>query len=314
MKNLLLISIIGTGLIFTGCKKDEVPPPAPTSNLSNVFNDNLDDAKQSFTINASTYNQFTGANGVIVAIPANSFEDASGNIISGNVSIQLIEILDQSSMILMGMPTTSNGDILVSGGQMNLTATQNGNIVYLADNAYVSVMVPTTQFDYNMQLFDGVAQTDGSVDWILSTDDSTGFSDSVSFVPDSTGGGFFGGYYGFNWTDSTLGWINLDYFYYSGASLTNMTVDLAADYTASNTAVFLHFSNINSVASVYNNGTDFVAYDVPENEAVTIVCISEISGQYYSAFVPVTITTNLVVPVTMNATTLTDIETAINNL
>jgi hypothetical protein len=48
--------------------------------------------------------------------------------------------------------------------------------------------------------------------------------------------------------------------------------------------------------------------------AVTVVCISEISGNYYSAFVPVTVTTNIIVPITMTATTLADFEAAVANL
>lgn len=246
-------------------------------------------------------------------IPANSFEDANGNLVSGTVTLSLIEILDQSSMILMGMPTTSGGDILVSGGQLNLTATQNGSTVYLADAAAITVMVPTSGYDPNMQLFEGIADTEGDVDWILSVDDSTSLPDSVGFVPDSTGG-FFGGYYYFDWTDSTLGWINCDYFYLSGDPLTTLTADLDAAYNNTNTAVYLHFSSLNSIAPLYWDGTNFSSNSIPENEVLTIVCISEISGTYYSAFVPVTVSANLIVPVTMNATTLSDIETAINNL
>lgn len=315
MKNLLLNSMLAFGVLMISCKKDEVPEPdpQPTSNLSSVFNDNLSDAKQSFTINAGVYNEITGTNGVKIGVPANSFVTASGSPVTGNITISLVEILDQSNMILMDMPTTSGTNVLVSGGQLNVTASQSGSTIYLDDNASVSVMVPTNAFDSNMQLFDGVVDSDGDVDWILSTDDSSGMADSVIFVPDSSGG-FFGGYYYFDWADSSLGWINLDYFYSNPDGVTDMTIDLSADYNQTNTAVFLHFSSLNSISGAYHNGTDFVAYGAPIGEAVTIVCISEISGQYYSAFVPVTITSGLVVPVTMNATTLADIETAINNL
>jgi rhodanese-related sulfurtransferase len=233
-------------------------------------------------------------------------------IVTGTITMNLIEILDQSSMILMGMPTTSNGEILVSGGQINLTAMQGSTPVYLT-NGSVSVMVPTSNFDSQMALFEGIENSEGDVDWILSIDDSTSMPDSLGFVPDSSGG-FFGGYYYFDWSDSTMGWINCDYFYADPNPLTSLTADMSSDYNSSNTAAYLHFSSINSVASLYHSGGDFSASGIPEGMAVTVVCISEISGNYYSAFVPVTVTTNIIVPITMTATTLADFEAAVANL
>lgn len=316
MKKLFLNSALAFTVVFVSCKKQEIiPPPASTSNLESYFDDNRSDAVQTFTINASTYSQFTGMNGVTVSVPANSFKYANGNPVTGTITMNLIEILDQSSMILMGMPTTSDGEILVSGGQINLTATQNGSQVFLNENASISVFVPTTNIDPSMQLFDGIADSNGDVDWILSVDDSTSFPDSVGFVPDSSGGSF-GGYYFFDWTDSSLGWINCDYFYSSPDPLTTLSADLDTQYTASNTAVYLHFSSINSVAPLWQDGPYFSSYlnSIPVGMTVTVVCISEISGQYYSAFVPATVSANIIVPVTMNPATIADIEADIDNL
>lgn len=313
MKKLFLIPVLTLGVALISCKKDEPNPPAPTSNLSSYFTNNLNDEKQSFTINASSYSEIIGANGVKLMIPANSFETSSGALATGTITISLIEILDQSKMILTGMPTTSNGSVLISGGQINVTATQGTSQVFLADGASISVMVPTSSPDYNMALFEGVVETDGDVNWIPSVNDTTMLQDSVIIVGDSTGGSW-SDYYYFNWTDSTMGWINCDYFYYSSSALTTVTADLEDQFNETNTSVFFHFTDINSVAMAFYGGENFSAGSFPEGLAITVVCISEIDGNYYSAFVPVTISTNLVVPVTMNATTLTDIEAAINAL
>ena len=315
MKNLLLTSTIIVSLLAASCKKEEPQPePVPTtSNLGGLFDQNVTDAKQNFTINASIYNEIIGDNGVKIMVPANSFEDANGNIVSGNVTLELIEVLDQTSMIMMNKPTTSNGGILVSGGQIKLTASQSGSQLFLADNAYLDVMVPTTNADPNMLLFDGTEDSNGDVDWILSTDDTTGYADSTIIVTDST---FLGSsdYYWFSWTDSTMGWINCDYFYYDSNPLTNVYCDLEAQYDYTNTACFIHFSNINSLASLYWSGTNFSSTGIPETTVATIVCISEISGNYFSAFVPITVTTNLTVNPTMSATTLSAFEAEVDNL
>lgn len=314
MKKLLLIFIAGS-LFTVSCKKDDPNEPEPdptptTSNLSSYFDDNLNDKKQSFTINAGTYNQFTGENGVSIIVPANSFVTAGGTPVTGNITMSLIEILDQKNMILSGMPTTSNGQILISGGQINLTAKQGTTPVYLADNASIGVMMPAPNPDFAMQLFDGVVDSDGDVDWILSTD-STGTADSITVINDS-----LGAYYYFDWADSGLGWINCDYFYSSPDPLTTVHVSTDSAYNQTNTAVFLHFSDINSIAQLWHDGTYFSSYNnsIPLNMSVTVVCISEIDGNYYSAFVPVTVTSNIVVPVTMSPTTLGAFETAVGNL
>ncbi|MBK9593637.1 MAG: hypothetical protein IPO32_19780 [Crocinitomicaceae bacterium] len=62
-----------------------------------------------------------------------------------------------------------------------------------------------------------------------------------------------------------MGWINCDYFYSSGDPLTSLTADLEAQYTVSNTAVYLHFTSMNSVASLYYDGSNFSSTSIPEN-------------------------------------------------
>lgn len=315
-KSILIAAVFGT-LAVTSCKKEEpTPPPVNnTSSLSNYFTNNLNDEKQAFTINASTYNEIVGAEGVKIMIPANSFKDASGNNVTGNMTIELIEILDQSKMILTGMPTTSNGSLLVSGGQLNVKATQSGSQVYLKNTSSIQVMVPTSAPDMNMALFDGITDSNGDVNWVPLDTDTSGAADSVIVVQDSTGGSW-GNYYYFNWSDSTLGWINCDYFYASPDPLTTLSAALSSDYDATNTAVYIHVSSINSIAPLWYDGTNFASYtnSIPVGLSVTVVCISEINGDYFSAFVPVTVTANMVVPVTMNATTLAAIENDILNL
>ena len=316
MKNLFLIALALFTLVFTSCKKDEPPTPTPeptTSNLSGMFTQNLNNAKQTFTFNASVYTEIVGQNGVKVLIPANSFKYANGSTVTGTITFELIELLDQASMILTNKPTTSNGQILVSGGQMKLTATQSGSPIYLKANASVSVMVPTSNPDFAMQLFDGTENGNGQVDWILSVDDSLGSPDSVIIVNDSLGGSW-SDYYYFEFDDSTLGWINCDYFWNNPNPQTTVTANLPTGHGQTNSNVFLHFSTINSVAGVYWNGTTFLTTGIPVGTSATLICISEISGTYYSAFIPITVVTNHVENPTMSVTTLADIQATIASL
>lgn len=313
MKKLkLATTLLGLSILLFSCNKTEpIPPPEHTSDLGGLFEDNVTNAIQLFSVDAGTWQEFTGSNGVKVTIPANSFEYANGNIVTGTIDFELIEVLDQSSMILLNKPTTSNGEILVSGGEIKLTASQNGTTVYLADNATISIQVPTDAPTGQMGLFTGIEDAEGNVEWVENTTDS-----SLVVVQDSAGGNW-SEYYYFEWpqSDSALGWINCDYFWNNPNPSTTVSIITPEDYDYSNTAVFLHFSTINSIMGCYWDGTDsFDAANIPTGTTATAVCISEIDGDYYSNFTPISVTANYSVTVTMNSTTYNDIVNDINNL
>lgn len=317
MKKVILSLLVLATLGMVACKKNEVvPSPGSTSELNSFFEDNLNDAKQSFSINTSTWNTFTGENGVKISVPANSFVNANGTMVTGTVQFELIEVLDVSSMVSLNKTTSSNGEILVSGGQIKLTATQNSNQVFLAPGMAVQVSMPTANVDPQMALFIGTENDNGDVDWASSIGDTTQ-QDTIIIVNDSLNGGW-SNYYTFDLNNDSLGWINCDYFWNNNSPETDVTAQLDTTYNLSNTVCYLVFPNINSVISLspnyqLNDGK-FTAYNIPTGQSVTFACISEINGVYYSAFVNSTIVMNHIENITMSQTTLASIQTAISNL
>jgi hypothetical protein len=323
MKKIALIPllIVCTLLLtFYSCKKDEdtvVPvleetttvtntPTSSTSNLSDIFNQNILDSKQSFTIDAGLAQSISGSKGTYIYIPANSFQDNSNNLVSGNISIELIEIQTKADMILLNKTTTSNGRLLVSGGELSIKAFQNGEQLILSSSANVSIQMPTNN-PVNMSLFSGIEDSTGNVNW-----DSTGTNATV----DSSGNFSFNIYSGTLGNDS-LGWINCDYFY-GQSNLTTLSVLVPTNHDETNTAIYLFFNNLYSVAPAWWNTTDdnFQSYQssLPIGEQLTIVAVSEINGQMYSSFTPITLTTNHTETITMSATTSTAFENDVNNL
>src|SRR5690606_12398115 len=89
------------------------------------------------TIDAATPALITGAQGTEIQFYANSFVDAAGNDITGNVEIGLIEIYGKKDMIFLNKQTMgdNNGTLepLISGGEFKITASQNGNEVFLKE-------------------------------------------------------------------------------------------------------------------------------------------------------------------------------------
>lgn len=314
MKKIILSVLVLSTLAIIGCKKQEViPPPVSTSELGSYFNDNVTNAKQNLSLNAASGGVLTGQNGVVINVPANAFVYSNGIQVTGSINFELIEALSISEMILLDKPTTSNNEILVSGGQIKLTATQNSSQVFLANGMSVNVNVPTSNPDGQMGLFTGTENIDGDVNWVSASLDTVQ-QDTVTIVTDSVS---FDTYYNFDFEADSLGWINCDYFWNNPNPNTEVIAQLDTVYNASNTSCFLVFESINSVISLYPNNSilgEFFGYSAPTGEAVTFVCISERDGVYYSAFVNSTLVTNHIEAITMNQTTLQAIETAIDNL
>jgi len=326
MKNLLpIITITFLTILLTlfSCKKDKekvvpavnnttstaTPTPTPTtstSNLNNFFKQNVLDATQTFTIDASLGQTITGDQGTSIFIPANSFQNNSNNIVSGNITIELIEIQTQADMIWLNKTTTSNGQLLVSGGELSIKAFQNGEQLTLSSAGSVSIQMPTNN-PVNMSLFSGSEDSTGFVNWT-----PTGTN-----VPLDTTGGFTFTIQSGTFSNDSLGWINCDYFY-NQSNLTTLTVILPPNHDESNTSIWLFFNSIYAAAPAlwdytYNN---FQSYQnsLPIGEQITIVAVSEVNGQMYSSFTPITLTANQSETISLTQTTATAFQTDLNNL
>ncbi len=320
--SIALIPILTVVLLGVhSCKKEEpVPVPNPTINppssqLGTMFDNNLQNQTQSFTINASVWNMIEGNQGTRVYIPAGSFQDASGAVVTGTVEVEMVEILSLKDAILTNKPTVSNGQILTTGGELNVNAYQSGERLGLTPGANVSFMVPTAAPDNNMGLFLGTTDAQLDVNWVPS--DSLGVADSVNVIGDTTATGGWSDFYYFDITGDSLGWINCDYFYSDPNPKTTLSVLPNGVHDVTNTFVWIYISSANSVAPLWWDATDsFDSYlnSLPIGLDATIVAISEISGDYYSAFVPITISAGHVENITLNATTLAQFETDLDNL
>ena len=55
-------------------------------------------------------------------MPPNSFVNSNGNTVTGSINLELIEVFKVSDMVWLNKTTTSNGELLVSGEQIKLTA------------------------------------------------------------------------------------------------------------------------------------------------------------------------------------------------
>lgn len=234
MKRLtILTAITCTTLLITSCNKGKIQG-GNGEKLKSFFSDNVTSNTQHFTINANTGGTFVGEKGTRVTISPNSLFDASGQIVTGTVNIELIEIYDRASMLMMNKPTMGQlpdgkKSVLISGGEYYLKISQNG--VEL-NSTGVDVTMPTGNTggpDFNMSLFDGTIENN-DLTWNL-------LEDTVNVDQDTTAE--FGSSYEI--LDGSWGWTNVDRFYSDPRPKTTLKLKVPDGFDNTNCEVYLTY-------------------------------------------------------------------------
>lgn len=289
----LIISLALLGLF--SCKKEIIEPlsnpidePIPTIkvNSANKFlKNNLSARKQVFTFQPNTYFDVIGNDGTIIKIMPNSFKDGNGNNVTSTISFELIEVLSFNDMIKTGVTAQSPNDLFISGGQLKMTASSNGQEVYLKEGYPLDIYVPTVNLDPQMRIFEGAENNDSTVVWNQTALDTA----TVNLITDTINGTNPVSYYNFLYANPNLNWINCDYFYNSTNPKTFVTINLQGNQTIENTVVFIYFEQFNSVLTLHgeivNGQHRFVippGYSgIPININASIFAISKIDEQFY---------------------------------
>lgn len=290
MKKILLI-FIGLSIGFYSCKKDDTETNNNTSNIVlDFFKNNLENEKQIYSIDITFGSWIIGNKGTEIYIPPCSFLDNSGNTVTGTIEFELIEAQTNLDMLKLNRPTfTKDGRLLVSGGIVYVNATQNGTPLRVNDTCGLQTQIPTNNFDnLQMQLFTGSEDENGVFSW--EEDDDT--------VTTTWGGQSSGNeWMVYDFEIDSLGWINCDYFYNSGDSLTGIQVELPNEYDGSNSSVLISYNAINSAAGLYDPDHDGVfdlgsGYETPIGMDVKFVAIAEFPNDDY--YYHITSTTTVV--------------------
>jgi len=309
--------VIGIGCDSKTTNKDE--------KFAEIFAAKVDQATQTFIMDASTGGTITGAKGVKLICDADAFLNANGNPVSGDVNVELVEALKVGDMLALNKQTVGNDNgelkLLKSGGQIFLNVTQNGEQLGVAEDK-CDLKFPTDDFDASMGVFLGTEDDDGTLIW-----EDTG---SKVALPSMVGGEgeFDSENYSFELppsiylelNNSSLGWINCDYFYsWTEATLTEISINLPEGYDADNTKVWAVFPSINNVTEIWNSENNVFqitnGYKVPVGIEIKLVALSiSDDDTYSSAFSTVTVTQDMVTNLEFQPTTLEQFDTAAQDL
>lgn len=276
------------------------------ANLTALFAQRTSDARQQFTVDASLGGVVTGGQGTTLTFLPNAFRSATGAIPTGQVSIELIEVLDLRTMLRLNKPTVSvrNGmaTLLRSGGQVRVRAMQGGSSLRIGSNT-MSVRIPADAIDPLMEVFYGTDQVDGTVGWVEAVEEG--------LLGDSTSSGQSPFFYEFD-ADS-LGWLNCDYFPIS--AITSIRVALPNNFTNANTIAWVAVPSLNGLTSTWAEDMMLVSGLIPIGASAMVIALHEnADGHYESSFTPITIAPNMNVGIVFQPTTLAQFDAAISGL
>ncbi|GAB2951454.1 hypothetical protein GCM10027048_15550 [Hymenobacter coalescens] len=322
MKTNLLFSLLAAGaLLVTACKKDAdvidcKPETDESKSIINTFVRAHSAPVQTFTLNPapSATAIVTTAKGTRISVPAGTFVMPDGTTpVNGPVQLTVREITRKSDMVLSAMPTMSYGQILVSGGQYYLRATQNNVRLRMKRTARIAISVPSpTAPDPDMGLFFGqVDDSSRTFNWMPQQWQPQNPS---TIRTDSAAQGVFR--YDIRLNNDSLGWVNIDR-YMNLNPTTQVKVNIPnTDVSYENTLAFLVFDNFNSVAQIHvpPGGNILSIFYIPVGQRVTAVVIRQVGGQYYFGKQTATVVANQQYTPTLRALTETELVAEIQQL
>lgn len=170
MKNILGLLILATfGL--TSCNNnqstsDSKPIPDVKTEIGKVndFLKQYEEPSQIFKVSADKPTQVKGKQGTIISINPTDLLTENGQPVEKNIEVELKELTNQEQLLRTNAQTTSNGQLLVSGGAYFINMTSDGKQLKLKDGKSLSVEFPKITSN-EMSLFYGQRDTLGQLNW-----------------------------------------------------------------------------------------------------------------------------------------------------
>lgn len=204
MKKLTLLTLgVITGMSLFSCKKSSnsnVSTPTATSTTADSIFNMLRVSPKLITVNAVTGGSYYGNSGTRYIFSPNSFQTANGAAVTGSVQVMACEYLKKGDMLFSKMLPVSDDAPLLSGGEISVSASQNGQPVYLKPFSIFQANIPNTgALPQGLQFFAARQNKDTSkmlVNWVVPKVDSAnyhinvvaagaGVHDSLAIISDS---------------------------------------------------------------------------------------------------------------------------------
>jgi hypothetical protein len=244
---------------------------------------------QTFKVSANNKIVIKGEQGTTIRIPENAFVDEKYNLVTGEISIELVEIYTKSDMILNNIQTTSNGKLLETSGMIYIRAISKNVDVDLKKDEFYTIEFPTRNKQKDMNIFYGDT-TSHNINWVQA---NSNFRSDYTYIENQKELNK----YIFNSTE--FGWINCDRFIYQ-----TETTDLIVNTTDTLGVNFcLVFKSINSVMNVSDRNGVIKFYNVPVGQTADLIAFKRSSQKIFYASKTIEIKRNESIPITMSELT-----------
>lgn len=209
---------------------------------------------------------------ISLTIPANGLTKNNGTMPVGIVKRETLLVQKKGDFIAMGLPTTINGRLLVTGGTFFLGLKNNNDDIMVSQGNKLTVRFSNNAPSQNNIIYNAVldSATGFFVRWVQNND--TAFN--KSFVTAN----------GYEVQTNKLQYVQTAHLLDTvGIAQTTLSLKLPANYTNTNTIAFVSFNSMESVAGFTANvaSRKFVSTSLPINKPITIVIISKQGGDYY---------------------------------
>lgn len=152
--------IIGLFLLTTSCSDKttkESGDQAISEPTSSIQYDRIE--KQNHAINTNRDTIIICKNGSTVTLAANIFTDSLGNPIYGQIDLVIIEAITLDQILLANLTTTSNGEILQTGGMIYVNASQDNKNLKIKQSESILISIPADSVLSDMRVYEGVEDT-----------------------------------------------------------------------------------------------------------------------------------------------------------
>lgn len=279
MKKIILFAIILSSALIACQRENSFISPGNTSGPTTL--DQLKKASRAssevFTISNAASQNITTSKGTKYYFPNNTFVNTDGSAVTGDVVISVREIITPQEMIFADMPTVSNGRLLESGGEYNITASQSGRLLKPGPGKFLRIQMPDAGVSMTgMQVFNGVADASGNVNWMPNNNqgnvvvgDSSLFSRGSLFC-------------------DSVNWINCDKLI--NDPTVEFTVYPGNAPSPDSTNVLVHLTGRNTVVKMnWTQGLSYFKSNMVLAIPSTIIGISSKNGQFYASVISSTI-------------------------
>lgn len=286
-RRIVALLLISAGLYLSACQKNSdifVPDPSqingpdtswysvitPTMPVSLLKEGLVSDVYTDSIVVNSNNAYITTPFGLLCGFPPHCCVGTGGTTITGTVRVELMLVKKKGDMIRLNRPTTSNGRLLVSAGQVFIRLKQNNQDLQLAPGVKITLRFSDSPINTQMKFFVGDETNTQQFNWLPNPD-----------VVNNTLG-ITSQYYEIQ--TNRLRWVGADYFYdTTGISRTTVTTDLASQFTNANTVVFAVFTGQRSVVGMYGelSTRKFTSIKLPVGKEITVIALSKQGNDYF---------------------------------